>query len=248
MAGEEDSKAPVSGMLEGSMREDALGGLGPMGQIPASNGDGYLQDLQAISQEAHQGVVPRPQLPGAVPGAQMQGPVSGAQMQGAVPGSQMPMGPEGQAPLAMAATDDMGDVAMSPKKDGKGRASLLDMSETERIRRRREINRNSQRRIRERRSKELDELRTEATRMQHESEQLIRQVECITAEKAELLRQIQDLTEKWQQSIAENAVLNRENLQLRSSLQQLTGLPGMVAGSIAGGVPASQAQKVVGKP
>jgi hypothetical protein len=34
----------------------------------------------------------------------------------------------------------------------------------------------------------------------------------------------QDLTEKWQQSIAENAWLNRENIQLRNSLQQLNSL------------------------
>jgi hypothetical protein len=32
------------------------------------------------------------------------------------------------------------------------------------------------------------------------------------------------LTEKWQQSIAENAWLNRENIQLRNSLQQLNSL------------------------
>lgn len=47
-----------------------------------------------------------------------------------------------------------------PMKDHT-RPSLLDMTEDERVRRRREINRNSQRRIRERRMKELEELRTE---------------------------------------------------------------------------------------
>lgn len=47
-----------------------------------------------------------------------------------------------------------------PLKDH-ARPSLLDMTEDERVRRRREINRNSQRRIRERRIKELEELRTE---------------------------------------------------------------------------------------
>lgn len=44
----------------------------------------------------------------------------------------------------------------------------------------------------------------------------------------------QDLTEKWQQSIAENAWLNRENIQLRNSLQQLSSL---VANGTAGGPP-----------
>lgn len=65
-------------------------------------------------------------------------------------------------------------------------------------------------------------------------------MECVTAEKAELLRQIQEITEKWQHSIAENAVLNRENLQLRTSLQQITGITSVVTGSIAGGVPAQE--------
>lgn len=74
--------------------------------------------------------------------------------------------------------------------------------------------------------------------MQHDNNQLLRQVECITAEKADLLRQIQETTEKWQHSVAENAVLNRENLQLRSSLQQITGITSLVTGSIAGGIPA----------
>lgn len=49
---------------------------------------------------------------------------------------------------------------------------------------------------------------------------------------AALLLLLQDLTEKWQQSIAENAWLNRENIQLRNSLQQLNSL---VANGTAGG-------------
>jgi hypothetical protein len=45
---------------------------------------------------------------------------------------------------------------------------------------------------------------------------------------------LQDLTEKWQQSIAENAWLNRENIQLRNSLQQLNSLVTGSAGAAAG--------------
>jgi len=224
----------VSRMLEEApVPEDALAALSAIPQIPASNGDGYLHELQqAIAQESQQGVL--------APEARM----ADVAKQVAAPIGQEAQGHGG---LVTMGSDDLGDAIMTVKgSDSKLRPSLLDMSESERIRRRREINRNSQRRIRERRMKELDELRTETTRMHHDNEQLIRQVDCITAEKAELLRQIQDLTEKWQQSIAENAVLNRENLQLRSNLQQLTGLPGVVPGSISGGVPAPQAQKVVG--
>lgn len=61
----------------------------------------------------------------------------------------------GVAPLASSTSP-----AHLPLKDH-ARPSLLDMTEEERVRRRREINRNSQRRIRERRIKELEELRTE---------------------------------------------------------------------------------------
>ncbi len=46
---------------------------------------------------------------------------------------------------------------------------------------------------------------------------------------------VQELTETWQQSIAENAWLNRENIQLRSSLQQLNAL--VTGGSNSGSVP-----------
>lgn len=46
---------------------------------------------------------------------------------------------------------------------------------------------------------------------------------------------LQDLTEKWQQSIAENAWLNRENIQLRNSLTQLNSL---VAGTTGAAGPA----------
>jgi hypothetical protein len=38
-----------------------------------------------------------------------------------------------------------------------------------------------------------------------ENEALLRQVETLTLARAEVLRQVQDLTDKWQQSIAENA-------------------------------------------
>jgi hypothetical protein len=48
---------------------------------------------------------------------------------------------------------------------------------------------------------------------------------------------LQDLTEKWQQSIAENAWLNRENIQLRNSLQQLNSLVAGTAGAAAAAGP-----------
>lgn len=44
---------------------------------------------------------------------------------------------------------------------------------------------------------------------------MLRQIECVNAEKLDLLRQIQEVTEKWQQAVKENAVLNREILHLR---------------------------------
>jgi hypothetical protein len=133
------------------------------------------------------------------------------------------------------------------------------------VRRRREINRNSQKRIRERKNKELEELRvevrfdlvgwrrlfggclvagdgrsivavggggwrvvaaacmhfrpptksdvppippthkqTQAQRLSSENEGLLQQVEALTRARAEMLLQLQDLTDKWQQSIAEN--------------------------------------------
>eukprot|EP00775_Hariotina_reticulata_P003548 gene3548-3817_t len=76
----------------------------------------------------------------------------------------------------------------------------------------------------------MDGLKTEAKQLQVDNDMLLKQVESLTLEKADMLRQIQDLTEKWQQSIAENAWLNRENIQLRNSLQQLNSL---VAGAAA---------------
>ena len=94
------------------------------------------------------------------------------------------------------------------------------LTEEERLKRRRQINRNSQRRIRERRAKELEELRSEYVRIRHDNDQLHRQNECIAAEKTELLRQLQEITEKWQQTISENAILNREIVQLRTQLEE----------------------------
>jgi len=94
------------------------------------------------------------------------------------------------------------------------------LTEEERLKRRRQINRNSQRRIRERRAKELEELRSEYMRVRHENDQLHRQNECIAAEKAELLRQLQEITEKWQQTISDNAILNREILQLKARIEE----------------------------
>lgn len=94
------------------------------------------------------------------------------------------------------------------------------MTEEERLRRRRQINRNSQRRIRERRAKELEELRREYMRVRHENDTLHRQNECIAAEKAELLRQLQEITEKWQQTISDNAILNREILTLKTKIEE----------------------------
>jgi len=88
-------------------------------------------------------------------------------------------------------------------------------TEEERLRRRRQINRNSQRRIRERRAKELEDLRSEFQRLRLENDRLHRQSERMAAEKTELLRQLKDVTEKWQTSISENALLNKEIVQLR---------------------------------
>lgn len=57
-------------------------------------------------------------------------------------------------------------------------------------------------------------------RVRHENDQLHRQNECIAAEKAELLRQLQEITEKWQQTISDNAILNREILQLKARIEE----------------------------
>lgn len=230
MADKEDSRPDeVVHLVETAGAEGQFGHqLQPhMPSISDANGDGYLHELQqAIEQDATQEMVHDPidknvtmqehlQTPQLSPGQDL---IDGQSVIPAFPKT-------------------------SGKKESKSRPSLLDMSESERVQRRRAINRNSQRRIRERRMKELEELRTETGRLQEENERLVRQVECITAEKAELLRQTQDITEKWQQSIAENAALNRENLQLRTTHQQLAGLPTVVAGSIASGVPVNQQQQ-----
>jgi hypothetical protein len=45
----------------------------------------------------------------------------------------------------------------------------------------------------------------QAQRLSNENESLLKQVEGLTVARAEMLRQVQDLTDKWQQSIAENA-------------------------------------------
>lgn len=216
MAGEE-CKHTMNRIMDEAMPEEHIAQLP---QISAPNGEGFMHHrLQAF----HPGVFEQQSMEHRGIGHPMQT-GEGHHSPRAVGTQPMPMLPGSPltAPLTL--------------KD-RTRPSLLDMTEDERVRRRREINRNSQRRIRERRMKELEELRTETTRLHQENDQLVRQVECVTAEKAELLRQIQEITEKWQQSIAENAVLNRENLQLRSSLQQMTGIPGVVTGSVAGGVP-----------
>jgi hypothetical protein len=47
--------------------------------------------------------------------------------------------------------------------------------------------------------------RLQAQRLSSENEVLLKQVEGLTLARAEMLRQVQDLTDKWQQSIAENA-------------------------------------------
>eukprot|EP00210_Caulerpa_lentillifera_P002717 g2597.t1 len=93
------------------------------------------------------------------------------------------------------------------------------LTEAERIERRRAINRDSQRRIRERKLQEVEALRAQCIRYRYENEQVLLQMECINAEKANLLRQIQETTEKWQQAINENAMLNREILHLQSERQ-----------------------------
>ena len=109
----------------------------------------FLALQQAIAQEAQQGLV----QDGSQPDVTLQ------------VAAQTPQTPQPQQALVHTGSDDLQDVVMTPKKDAKSRPSLLDMSEAERIRRRREINRNSQRRIRERRMKELEELRTEVGRL-----------------------------------------------------------------------------------
>lgn len=219
MAGD-DCKHTMNRIMDEAMPEEHIAQLP---QISAPNGEGFMHHrlqqafhpgvFEQQSSMEHRGMHPIQTGEGHSPRP------AGTQAMVMLPGSPI------AAPLTI--------------KD-RTRPSLLDMTEDERVRRRREINRNSQRRIRERRMKELEELRTETTRLHQENDQLLRQVECVTAEKAELLRQIQEITEKWQQSIAENAVLNRENLQLRSSLQQMTGIPSVVTGSIAGGVPSQE--------
>ncbi|KAF6266224.1 hypothetical protein COO60DRAFT_1473949 [Scenedesmus sp. NREL 46B-D3] len=142
----------------------------------------------------------------------------------------------GSANLAavMAAAKAAAAVAAAAAATETTGTSKDDCSEDERVRRRREINRNSQKRIRERRTKEMESVRHESEKLQQDNDLLLRQVEGLTLEKADMLRQIQDLTEKWQQSIAENAWLNRENIQLRNSLQQLNSLVAGSTGAAAG--------------
>ncbi len=62
----------------------------------------------------------------------------------------------------------------------------------------------------------------QTARLTLENGALIKQVEALTLEKADMLQQIQDLTEKWQQSISENAWLNRENCQFHETLRRLS--------------------------
>ncbi|GMH36561.1 hypothetical protein BSKO_04429 [Bryopsis sp. KO-2023] len=221
MAGE-DCKHTMNRIMDEAMPEEHIAQLP---QISPPNGEGFMH--HRLQQAFHPGVFEQQST------IEHRG--IGHPMQTG-DGHHSPR-PAGTQPMAMLPGSPL--AAPMSLKD-RSRPSLLDMTEDERVRRRREINRNSQRRIRERRMKELEELRTETTRLHQENDQLLRQVECVTAEKAELLRQIQEITEKWQQSIAENAVLNRENLQLRSSLQQMTGIPSVVTGSIAGGVPSQE--------
>lgn len=54
---------------------------------------------------------------------------------------------------------------------------------------------------------------------------MLRQIESVNAEKLDLLRQIQEVTEKWQQAVKENAVLNREILHLRGDRGPMNGDP-----------------------
>lgn len=98
------------------------------------------------------------------------------------------------------------------------------LTEEERLKRRRQINRNSQRRIRERRAKELEDLRSEFLRVRHENEQLRRQHEVVSAEKTELMRQVKETTDNWQQTISNNAILNREILQLKARVEELESI------------------------
>jgi hypothetical protein len=85
-------------------------------------------------------------------------------------------------------------------------------------------------------------LSLQSTKLQADNDSLLKQVEALTLEKADMLRQVQDLTEKWQQSIAENAWLNRENIQLRNSLQQLNSLVSGGGGPGGSGGPPPPAQ------
>ncbi len=66
----------------------------------------------------------------------------------------------------------------------------------------------------------------QVARLAGENESLSQQLSVVTLEKAEMLRHVQELTEKWQQSVSETAWLNKENIQLRSSLQQLNVIVG----------------------
>jgi len=45
----------------------------------------------------------------------------------------------------------------------------------------------------------------QAQRLSSENEALLKQVESLTVARADMLKQVSDLTDKWQQSIAENA-------------------------------------------
>lgn len=105
--------------------------------------------------------------------------------------------------------------------------SLMDMTEEERVKRRREINRISQRRIRERRNKEVDALRGQVGQLQAENQLVLSRLEGISKEKSDLLLQVQELTDKWRQCISENAQINKENIELRNSLQHLNSLMGI---------------------
>lgn len=74
----------------------------------------------------------------------------------------------------------------------------------------------------------------QSSKLQVENDTLLKQLEGLTLEKADMLRQIADLTEKWQQCVAENAWLNRENIALRSTAEQLRSMLASGSSSIHG--------------
>ncbi|KAK9820897.1 hypothetical protein WJX74_003309 [Apatococcus lobatus] len=119
--------------------------------------------------------------------------------------------------------DDEGLESDSDSKDGSDLKRKAPVSDAERKRRRQEINRQSARRIRERRNNEMENLKQQVSTLQQQQGLLLKYASQLAREKNQLVQRTLDLTERWNNSAA-------ENLDLRSRLQEANNqLPGISA-------------------